>query len=283
MKNYNFDDLKGKSAVVTGGSGGIGLSFVEALTSVGVNVAVINRNKNTAEDALKKIQLPSNVRAIAVSADVLNAQSLDEAKTKVLREFGKVDFLINCAGGNSPKATTAAEYFSEGAKGNAAGSFFGLDAAELKNIFDLNLLGTILPTMKFSEEMVARKQGVIINISSVSSFHPLTKVVAYSAAKSSINNFTQWLAVHFAKTNVRVNAIAPGFFLTTQNRFLLTDEKTGALSARGKKIIDGTPMGRFGETEELQGALLYLLSDLSKFVTGVVLPVDGGFTAYSGV
>jgi NAD(P)-dependent dehydrogenase (short-subunit alcohol dehydrogenase family) len=181
------------------------------------------------------------------------------------------------------QATTPAEYITEKNLANTQENFFGLDIEALKDVFELNLIGSLLPTMKFSEGMVNRKNGSIINISSASSFSPLTKVPAYSASKASINNFTQWLAVHFAKVNVRVNAIAPGFFITTQNRFLLIDEKTGKFSNRAEKIIAATPMGRFGETNELQGAALFLLSDLSKFVTGIVLPVDGGFTAYSGV
>jgi NAD(P)-dependent dehydrogenase (short-subunit alcohol dehydrogenase family) len=283
MNNYNFNDLNNKVAVVTGGSGGIGLSIAEALTQVGVKVAILNRSKESGEKALEGLPKNSQSNAIAIPADVMDPVSLDNAKEQIAKVFGEIDFLINCAGGNSPKAVTAIEFITDNIPQNREETFFGLDMQEMKNVFDLNLFGSILPTMKLSEEMVKRKSGAIINISSVASFNPLTKVPAYSASKASINSFTQWLAVHFAKSNVRVNAIAPGFFLTTQNRFLLIDEKTGKFSKRSEDIIKGTPMGRFGETNELQGAALFLLSDLSKFVTGIVLPVDGGFTAYSGV
>lgn len=283
MNNFNFKDLNNKVAVVTGGSGGIGLSIAEALTQVGVKVAILNRSKESGEKAIAELPKKVQSNAIAISADVMDAVSLDKAKAQIVKAFGEIDFLVNCAGGNSPKAVTSTEFIAEGFPNNKAETFFGLDMQEMKNVFDLNLFGSVLPIMKFSEEMVKRKKGSIINISSVASFNPLTKVPAYSASKASINSFTQWLAVHFAKSNVRVNAIAPGFFLTTQNRFLLVDEKTGKLSKRAENIIAGTPMGRFGETDELQGAALFLLSDLSKFVTGIVLPVDGGFMAYSGV
>jgi len=282
MTEYNFNDLNNKVAVVTGGSGGIGISLVDALLKVGVKVAILSRNKESADKALAGIHADRS-KSISVSADVLNAASLDSAKEQILNMYGEVDFLINCAGGNSPKATTSLEYITENFELHKQETFFGLDVEELKSVFELNLFGTLLPTLKFSEEMVRRKKGAIINISSVASFSPLTKVAGYAASKASINNFTQWLAVHFAQTNVRVNAIAPGFFITTQNRFLLIDEKTGKFSKRAEKIIAATPMGRFGDTQELQGAALFLLSDLSKFVTGIVLPVDGGFTAYSGV
>ncbi len=282
MNKFNFDDLKNKVAVVTGGSGGIGIAIVDALSQVGVKVAIISRNKESADKALAGIHAERK-NSLSVSADVLDEASLDAAKEQIHNTFGNVDFLINCAGGNSPKATSPAESVVEQFESNKHETFFGLNVREMKNVFELNLFGSLLPTLKFGEEMVARKKGSIINISSVSSLSPLTKVPAYSASKASINNFTQWLAVHFGKTNVRVNAIAPGFFITTQNRFLLIDEKTGKFSQRAEKIITATPMGRFGETSELQGAVLFLLSDLSKFVTGIVLPVDGGFTAYSGV
>jgi len=195
----------------------------------------------------------------------------------------KLDILINGAGGNSPKATTKNEFITSENKNELDASFFNLDIGAFEKVFALNFQGTLLPTMVFAKEMVERENGVILNISSMNAYHPLTKIPAYSAAKSSINNFTEWLAVHFAKVNIRVNAIAPGFFLTNQNRFLLIDEKTNELTERGNKIINNTPMGKFGEPEDLQGAVLYLLSDISKFVTGTVLAIDGGFNAYSGV
>jgi len=190
--------------------------------------------------------------------------------------------LINAAGGNSPKSTTTDEFISEENINNLHKTFFGLEIEGFIDVFDLNLLGTILPTMVFAEDML-QSGGSIVNISSMNSFRPLTKIPAYSAAKASVNNITQWLAVHFAKMDIRVNAIAPGFFHTKQNEYLLFDNSTGELSERGKRIISSTPMNRFGTPDELIGTLLYLVSDMSKFVTGVIIPVDGGFNAYSGV
>jgi NAD(P)-dependent dehydrogenase (short-subunit alcohol dehydrogenase family) len=190
---------------------------------------------------------------------------------------------VNGAGGNSPDATTKVEMMEESGSENHEDTFFGLKIEGFDRVFDLNFKGTLIPSMVFGTDMVNKKSGSIVNISSMNSFRPLTKIAAYSAAKAAVNNFTQWLAVHFARTGVRVNAIAPGFLLTNQNRFLLIDEKTGDATPRGKKITNGTPMGRYCLPEELTGTLLYLVSDLSGFVTGVVIPVDGGFSAYSGV
>jgi NAD(P)-dependent dehydrogenase (short-subunit alcohol dehydrogenase family) len=205
-------------------------------------------------------------------------------RTEIITErFGKIDYLINAAGGNSPRATTRVEQIDQAGKSDISGNFFGLDTESFRQVFDLNFMGTLLPTMVFGGGMTERGRGVIINISSMNAFRPLTKIPAYSAAKASVNNFTQWLAVHFGKTGVRVNAIAPGFFLTDQNRFLLTDENTGELTPRGEKILANTPVGKFGQPEDLKGALLFLLSDISSFVNGVVLPVDGGYSAYGGV
>jgi NAD(P)-dependent dehydrogenase (short-subunit alcohol dehydrogenase family) len=205
----------------------------------------------------------------------LNATELAVARQTVLENFGRVDCLVNGAGGNRPEATTSDKL-----------SFFDLPEEMLRQVFDLNLLGTVLPSQIFGRQMAQQRAGAILNISSISSLRPLTRVVGYSAAKAAINNFTAWLAVHLAREyspHIRVNAVAPGFFLTEQNRFLLTDEKTGQLTARGQSIIDHTPMARFGEPTDLIGAVLWLLSPASSFVTGVVIPVDGGFQAFSGV
>jgi NAD(P)-dependent dehydrogenase (short-subunit alcohol dehydrogenase family) len=210
-----------------------------------------------------------------MKVDVLDKPSIERAAEEIIKKFGRIDCLINGAGGNNPKATT-----------NAEQSFFDIPAEALEFVTSLNFNGTILPSQVFGKYMVDQKEGVILNISSMSAFHPLTRVPAYSAAKSAVSNFTEWLAVHMAQEYtpaIRVNAIAPGFFLTEQNRFLLTDKDTGELTARGKKILDHTPMARFGVPDDLIGAVLWLLSPASKFVTGIVLPVDGGFSAYAGV
>jgi NAD(P)-dependent dehydrogenase (short-subunit alcohol dehydrogenase family) len=212
---------------------------------------------------------------MAVAADVLRKADLEAAAHRVLEEFRHVDCLINGAGGNNPKATTAADR-----------PFFDLPEEALRFVTDLNLLGTMLPSQVFGRHMAERKEGVILNISSMNSFRPLTRIPAYSAAKAGVSNFTQWLAVHMAQEyspEIRVNAIAPGFFLTEQNRFLLTDERTGELTSRGKQIIDHTPMRRFGRPEDLVGTVLLLLSPASRFVSGIVVPIDGGFSAYAGV
>ena len=223
------------------------------------------------------------MEAIGASCDVTLKESVQNAKKEINESLGVIYGLINCAGGNKPGATSQLEELTDNAGDLLDQSFFGLDIEQVKGAMDLNFAGTFLPTMIFARDMVEKKSGVILNVSSMAAQRPLTKVVAYSAAKSAIDSFTQWLSVHLAKVGVRVNAIAPGFFLTEQNRFLLTDEKTGDLTARGNKIIANTPMGRFGETDELIGATLFLMSDLSAFVTGVTLPIDGGFNAFSGV
>ncbi len=283
MNKNPFGDLNGKVCAITGGAGVIGLSLSKAISGAGVKMAILDLNKELADKAAAEVKSLSGVEAIGVEANVLDKESLQKAKAEVNSKLGKIDILINCAGGNSPKATTAEEFITKENVNDTAKTFFGLDIDGFRKVFDLNILGTVLPTMVLTTDMIELGKGSIINISSMNAFRPLTKIPAYSAAKASINNLTEWLAVHFAKMNIRVNAIAPGFFLTNQNRFLLTDEKTGSLTARGHKIISGTPMGKFGEPEDLNGALLYLVSDLSSFVTGVVIPVDGGFNAYSGV
>lgn len=283
MKNTSFQDLKNKVCVITGGGGIIGKAICDALAGIGVKVAVLDIDKKLAEETAKQLEKEFNNKTIGLDANVLNLDSLKEAKQAINEQLGNINFLINCAGGNSPKATTKVEFINDDNLKDLSTTFFGLELEGFKQVFDLNFLGTVLPTMVFARDMIEAKNGAIINISSMNSFRPLTKIPAYSAAKASINNLTQWLAVHFAKMNVRVNAIAPGFFLTNQNRFLLIDENSGSLTPRGEKIISATPMGMFGDPEDLQGVTLFLLSDLSKFITGVVIPVDGGFSAYSGV
>jgi NAD(P)-dependent dehydrogenase (short-subunit alcohol dehydrogenase family) len=283
MNNYSFEGLKNKVCVITGGGGIIGNSLATAVASAGVKLAILDLNKDAADKTVERLKSEFAIDALGVGADVLDKKSLEEAKSFINSKLGSIAVLINCAGGNSPKATTAHEFITSANIGELEQTFFGLEIEDFRKVFDLNFLGTVLPTMVFTRDMVQNQSGSIINISSMNSYRPLTKIPAYSAAKSSINNLTEWLAVHFAKVNVRVNAIAPGFFLTNQNRFLLIDEKSGKLTARGEKIISNTPMGKFGQPEDIQGTLLYLISDLSKFVTGVVIPVDGGFNAYSGV
>ncbi|MGQ9620890.1 MAG: SDR family oxidoreductase [Bacteroidales bacterium] len=275
--------LKNKVAVITGGAGVICSSMAKALASEGVKTVILDLNGEAARAVAEKIENDFKVLSTGVSANVLDKESLGKVKKIINEKFGTVDILINGAGGNSPAATTKAERMEGSEKENFEDTFFGLKLEGFDKVFDLNFKGTLLPCMIFGADMVKKKSGVIINISSMNSFRPLTKIPAYSAAKAAINNFTQWLAVHFAKTGVRVNAIAPGFLLTNQNRFLLIDEKTGELTPRGKKILNSTPMERFCNPEELNGTLLYLASDMSSFITGVVIPVDGGFSAYSGV
>lgn len=283
MQHYNFDHLKGKTCLITGGGGVLGTSMAEALVSKGVRVVILDRNLESGQALAKSLKEKSGTETLAVKGDVLDRQLLMDAKKQINDAFGPIHFLINGAGGNAPNATTKVEELIPGAKGIWEDSFYGLEAEGFQKVFDLNFLGTLLPTMVFTTDMIEAGDGVVINISSMNAFRPLTKIPAYSAAKAAINNFTQWLAVHLGKTGIRVNAIAPGFFLTNQNRFLLTDEKTGELTPRGHKIISSTPMGKFGNPEDLNGTLLFLLSDLSEFITGVVIPVDGGFSAFGGV
>lgn len=283
MENSEVNDLKGKCCVITGGAGVISGALVEALALAGVNVAIIDIDGEMAISKARQIASSTGGTVIGVKGDVLEKTSLSNAKKVINDRLGKVNLLINGAGGNSPKATTAAEFFEDSDLEELDRTFFGVDLEGFKFVFDLNFTGTLLSSMVFARDMVEKKAGAILNISSMNSFRPLTRIPAYSAAKASINNFTSWLAVHFAPQNIRVNAIAPGFFITGQNRFLLYDKESGDLSARGSKIINATPMRRFGEPKELQGATLFLLSDQAKFITGIVLPVDGGFSVYSGV
>ena len=271
-------DFNGRTAVLTGGTGVLGAEMARALASCGADVVLLGRNVARAEQVIAtfpKSPSRSSGKHLALAADVLDRPALDEACRRVVGERGQIDFLVNGAGGNDPRATTTPE-----------ARFFDVPIAAWQAVTNLNLLGTILPSQVFARPMAERKEGVILNVSSVNASRPLTRIAAYSASKAGISNFTQWLAVHLAQEyspTIRVNAIMPGFFLTEQNRFLLTDKETGALTARGKKILEHTPMARFGTPEDLTGALLWLLSPAASFVTGVVLPVDGGFTAYSGV
>jgi len=276
-------NLRDKVAVITGGAGIICSTFAKSLAAQGVKTVILDLNKDAAAEVARQIENEFKTSSIGVSASVLDKASLEAAKKEINERFGQIDILINGAGGNSPAATTRVEKMEGTADENIEDTFFGLQIEGFDKVFDLNFKGTLIPSLVFATDMVRKKSGVIINISSMNSYRPLTKIAAYSAAKAAVNNFTQWLAVHFAKTGVRVNAIAPGFLLTNQNRFLMIDEKTGGPTARGKKVINGTPMERYCVPEELTGTLLYLVSDLSKFVTGVVIPVDGGFSAYSGV
>jgi NAD(P)-dependent dehydrogenase (short-subunit alcohol dehydrogenase family) len=283
MTKISFDDLKGKVCVITGGAGVIGISLVKALASVGTKIAIVDINEELAQKVAGEIAAEYGADIIGVKATVLDKESLEAAKTIINSKFGPIDLLINGAGGNSPQATTQAEEIDESNLENLETTFYGLQMEGFDKVFALNFKGTVLPTMVFTRDMLTKRAGAVLNISSMNSYHPLTKIPAYSAAKASVNNFTEWLAVHLAKVGIRVNAVAPGFFITSQNRFLVLDEKTGGYSARGNKIVTNTPMGKFGDPDDLQGAVLYLLSDLSSFVTGIVIPIDGGFNAYSGV
>lgn len=283
MKKISFDDLSGKVCVITGGAGVIGISLVKALVSVGTKVAIVDLNEELAKQVAAEISQEFNAVCIGVKANVLEKESLEAAKAVINRELGPIELLINGAGGNSPQATTQVEQMLEEDLEHPERTFYGLQMEGFDKVFALNFKGTLLPTMVFTTDMLKNKKGAVLNISSMNSYHPLTKIPAYSAAKASVNNFTEWLAVHLAKTGIRVNAIAPGFFITSQNRFLVLDEKSGGYSERGNKIVTNTPMGKFGEPDDLQGGALYLLSDISSFVTGIVIPVDGGFNAYSGV
>ncbi len=267
-------DFSGKTIVMTGGTGVLGADIARSLVGCGANLALLVRRVDAAQ-ALIESMGPRAGQAAAFRADVLDKNSLLEAAGAIRARFGGCDCLLNAAGGNKPQATTGGDI-----------RFFDVPPDALRFVVDLNLMGTILPTQVFGTVMADKGEGVILNFSSMSAMKPLTRVAAYSAAKAAISNFTQWLAVHIAQEyspRIRVNAIAPGFFLTRQNKFLLTEEQTGDLTPRGKAIISHTPMGRFGQPEDLLGAVLWLLSPASAFVTGIVLPVDGGFSACAGV
>jgi len=269
-------DFSGQSIVITGGAGILCSEMARALISCGANIAILDYNLGAAQQVVDNLgSIPSAGKAIAVKANVLESVSIQAAMEVVLVEFGKIDGLINGAGGNKSEATTSPDK-----------SFFDLPQDALRWVFDLNLLGTIIPSQIIGKHMAQRKEGVILNVSSMNAFRPLTRIPAYSAAKAGVSNFTQWLAVYMAQEyspRIRVNAIAPGFFITEQNRFLLTEPGTGELTRRGQRIIDHTPLGRFGSPEDLNGTVLWLMSPASAFITGIVVPVDGGFSAFSGV
>ena len=272
-------NLKGRVAVVTGGSGVLCSAMSKELARQGMKVAILNRTKSTGELLVKEIISTGGI-AISLSADVLDRSSLESAKEVILNEFGSIDLLVNGAGGNHPDAITDFEVFESGQQGK---SFFEMDEKGFFQVFSVNFTGTFLPSQVFGRELLKSNSPAIINLSSMSAYAPMTKVPAYSAAKASINNFTQWMAVHFAEAGLRVNAIAPGFFLTTQNRKLLLNED-GSYTSRSNKIIAGTPMRKFGEPEQLLGTMLFLADEsYSSFVSGITIPVDGGFLAYSGV
>jgi NAD(P)-dependent dehydrogenase (short-subunit alcohol dehydrogenase family) len=278
-------DLTGKTAVVTGGGGVLCGEMARELARRGVCIALLDLRAEAAAKAAESV-VEVGGAAIGVQCDVLDRASLEHARDVVIDRFGGVDILLNGAGGNNPAATTTEEFMQkEQLRGREEGlkTFFDLDASGFQFVFNLNFIGTFLASQVFGEAMAKRGRGVVLNVSSMNAFTPLTQIPAYSAAKAAVSNFTQWLAVYLAPVGVRVNAIAPGFFLTDQNRFLLTEEGTGDLTVRGRKIVTHTPMGRFGVPEDLNGVVVWLCSEASAFVTGVVVPVDGGFSAYSGV
>ncbi len=276
-KQMNLFDLKGKNAVVLGGGGILGAAMSEGLAGAGASVAVCDLLVQNAVNVAEKVTAGFGVKAKGYKCNAMDKKEIEETCAAIISDFGTVDILINAVGGNMKDATTSDTV-----------SFFDLPSEAISKVVNLNLMaGAILPSQVFGKVMTTNKNGgVIINISSMNAFRPLTRIPGYSAAKAAVSNFTQWLAVDIARAygeKVRVNAIAPGFFLTEQNRFLLTDSKDGSLTARGNAIISHTPMGRFGKPEDLNGTLIWLASDASKFITGVVVPVDGGFSAFAGV
>lgn len=277
-------DLSDKVAVVTGGAGVLCSDLAAALAANGAKVALLDLNAEAAEATASRLR-EQGARAIGVGANVLERASLEAAAETVVKALGPCDLLLNGAGGNHPKGTTSKEWFEPGdLDDKALTTFFDLDPKSVEFVFNLNYLGTLLPTQVFARQMLGRAGCSIINVSSMNALRPLTKIPAYSAAKAAVSNFTQWLAVHFAKAGIRVNALAPGFFLSAQNHHLLVDAATGEPTPRARKIIDHTPMGRFGQGHELVGTLLWLASEeASGFVNGIVVPIDGGFSAYSGV
>ncbi|MDF0718131.1 SDR family oxidoreductase [Muricauda sp. 334s03] len=284
MDDPKYKELNGKVVAITGGGGILCSTLAHAFADQGAKVCVMDLNMESAQTVSEEINNAGGT-VIAVKVDVLDRESLEEAKHEMTEKFGPCDILINGAGGNHPLGTTSDSYLLKEdllKTEKDFKTFFDLDMGGIQFVFNLNFIGTLLPTQIFSREMVGRTGCSVLNISSMNAFTPLTKIPAYSGAKAAVSNFTQWLAVHFSKVGIRVNALAPGFFLTDQNRSLLT-EKEGGLTPRGATIIDQTPMGRFGEPEDLVGTSLWLTSEHSKFVTGIVVPIDGGFSAFSGV
>ena len=274
--------LDGKVVVINGASGVLGSTLAEGLAKAGAKLIVMGRNPDKLEAVVSRIKAVTT-EVHGVSCDVLSREELEEAYKKVVSIYPKIDILINAAGGASPAASTDHEFYEYEKSGGYSQDIFSMDPEAFRQISDLNFIGSFLPIQVFGRNLVEHKGGNIINISSMGAEWPLTKSPAYSAGKAAVTNYTKWLAVYFGKANIRVNAIAPGFFLTEQNRFLLTDAATGELSARGTKITNKTPQGRFGRPEELITTALYLLSEQSSFVNGIVVPVDGGFSAYGGV
>ena len=267
-------DVRGLTAVITGGTGVLGSEMALALARAGVRVAILSRHATSSAKIVETIQTEKG-EAIGVACDVLQRSDLEHACTEVLETFGSIDILINAAGGNSLQATTSANI-----------SFFDLDIRAIESVLDLNFIGTLQSCQVFGRGMAERGQGCIVNVASMNALRPLTRIPAYSAAKAAVANFTQWLAVYMAqeyRAQIRVNAIAPGFILTEQNRFLLIDAQSGTMTPRGQAILDHTPMRRLGAPEDLVGTLLWLVSPASAFVTGTVIPIDGGFSAFSGV
>lgn len=271
-----YYDFSGKSIIITGGGGVLGSAMTRALYECGAHVTVFDFTLQSSQRMVSSLEpRPGSGKALALHGNVLQPESVQAAIDHVLAEFGKIDGLINAAGGNKPDATT-----------NEERSFFDIPQDAFRWVSDLNLLGTIIPSQIIGRYMAEKKQGVILNVTSMTAFRPLTRIPAYSTAKAGVSNFTQWLAVYMAQEyspEIRVNAIAPGFFLTEQNRFLMTEKETGQLTQRGRKVLEHTPMNRFGCPEDLIGTVLWLMSPASAFVTGIVVPIDGGFSAYSGV
>ena len=282
MKLPENSDLSGKVAVVTGGGGILCGVMAKALAAAGVKIAVVSLHQESSQKTADAIAAEGGT-AFAYGCNVVEKDQVEAVHQQILTDLGPCDILVNGAGGNNAKAQTQKEYFEPGDIDADTVSFFDLDKGGMEFVFNLNFIGTLIPTQVFAKDMIGKEGCCIINVSSMNAFTPLTKIPAYSGAKAAVSNFTQWLAVHFSKVGIRVNAIAPGFFLTNQNRGLLLNED-GSPTARAEKILNSTPMERMGEAEELIGATLFLANDkASSFVTGVVLPIDGGFSAYSGV